>query len=77
MEPDGFSGGLVLFWKKSVSVDLNFADKNMLDCQIHFGSFSFFVSCIYGNPVSKYRHMVLERGHSNRNSKIRQLVYAW
>lgn len=61
MEPVGLSGGLALFWKKSVTIDLNFVDKNLLDCRIQFGSCFFYVSCIYGNPVKKFRKNVWER----------------
>lgn len=43
VEPVGYSGGLALFWKSSVEVDIKYADKNLVDCLVKFGSFSFYV----------------------------------
>lgn len=61
VDPIGFSGWLALFWKISVGVDIKYFSKNLLDCQIQFGTLSFFVSCIYGEPVMKYRQRLWER----------------
>lgn len=44
-----------------MSIDLKFMDKNLLDIHVQFGSGSFYVSCIYGDPVMKTRHVVWER----------------
>lgn len=49
------------FWKKSVNLEVLYADKNVLDYNIHFGSSSFFVTCVYGNLNLKDRHKVWER----------------
>lgn len=41
IDPVGRSGGLALFWKNNVEVDFKLVDKNLLDFQVQFGSFSF------------------------------------
>lgn len=61
MEPNGLSGGLALFWKNIVSVDFKFVNKNLLDCHLQFGSFNFFLSCVYGDPYVKSRSLVWKR----------------
>lgn len=61
VNPVGRCGGLALFWKKDVSVEFLFADKNLLDLHVEFGPSKFFVSCIYGNPNSDLRNLVWER----------------
>lgn len=61
VEPRGLSGGLALFWKKTVHMELLYVDKNVMDCHIRFGSFSYFVTCVYGDPFLKYRHKMWER----------------
>ena len=61
VNPVGLSGGLALLWKKGVDVVVKFADKNLIDFQVQFGSHAFFVSCVYGNPTFSYRHLVWEK----------------
>lgn len=61
VELRGLSGGLALFWKKSVNIELLNADKNQMDYHIQFGSFSFYVTCVYRHPVLNDRHSVWER----------------
>ncbi|CAE5958887.1 unnamed protein product [Arabidopsis arenosa] len=61
VEPEGHSGGLALFIKAGVTVDLRFVDKNLLDFHVQFGAVSCFVSCIYGDPVFKKRLLNWER----------------
>ncbi|CAE6200392.1 unnamed protein product [Arabidopsis arenosa] len=61
VDPVGKCGGLALFWKKSVSVEVLYADKNILDLQVEYGVSRLLVSCIYGNPSSDLRHLVWER----------------
>lgn len=55
------SGGLALFWEKSVNMDVLYADKNVLDCHIQFGSFVFSRTCVYGDPILKESHKMGER----------------
>lgn len=61
VEPRGLSGGLTIFWKKSVNIAFKYADKNLLDMLIQFGEFTFFLSCIYGEPSVDGRSHVWER----------------
>lgn len=61
VNPVGKSGGLALLWKNSVQIDFKFVDKNLLDMLVQFGNATFFISCVYGEPVMKLRHIVWER----------------
>lgn len=61
IDPIGRSGELALFWKNSVDLEFLFADKNMLDIKVEFGSVRRFVSCIYGDSAGKIRHLLWER----------------
>lgn len=45
----GRSGGLALSSKKNVKLDLKFVDKNLIDCWVHFDSFSFLRFCVYAD----------------------------
>lgn len=36
-------------------------DKNLLDVQVRFGSYSFFVSCVYGDPSGNRKQYLWER----------------
>lgn len=47
--------------EKLSGVDIKYFSKNLLDCHIQYGDFSFFVSYIYGESVMKYRPRLLER----------------
>ncbi|CAE6074872.1 unnamed protein product [Arabidopsis arenosa] len=61
VNPVGLSGGLALFWKKGVSVDIKYADKNLIDLFVQFGSVEFHVSCVYGDPAFSSRPLLWER----------------
>lgn len=61
VNPVDLSGGLSLFWKSAVDVDIKYFSKNLLDCHIQYGGVSYFFSYIYGEPVIKYRPRLWER----------------
>lgn len=61
INPIGLSGGLALLWKKNVILEVKNADKNMIDCLVHFGEFTFFLTCVYGEPANDGRSVVWER----------------
>ena len=61
VDPRGLSGGLALFWKSTIKLDIKYADKNLIDMQVQFGEFSFFLSCIYGEPAQEGKSIVWER----------------
>lgn len=55
----GYIGGLVLFWKNSVKVDVKFFDKNLIDFNVQSETSIYFVSCV--NLVEKERKKLWER----------------
>ena len=59
VNPIDLSGGLALFWKSDIKLDIKYADKNMIDMQVHFGEVVFFLSCIYGEPASDERKKIV------------------
>ena len=61
VEPNELSGGLALMWKQKVSVDVKFADKNVVDCAITYGGYKFCVSFVYGEPSQIGKEKVWER----------------
>lgn len=40
---------------------MKFVDKNLLDMHVQYDNVDFFVSCVYGEPVMKARHIMWER----------------
>lgn len=61
IDPIGRNGGIALFWKNSLEVDVKFSDKNLLDVHVLFGSYGFFVSCVYGDPSENRKQYLWER----------------
>jgi len=57
----GCSGGLALFWKDNLHVDFLFVDKNLIDMKVSSASHSWFVTCVYGNPVTSLRSIVWDK----------------
>lgn len=51
VEPEGLSGGLALMWKDSYQVDILSNDKRIIDMKVKLGLLSFFLTCVYGDPV--------------------------
>ncbi|KAG7589022.1 Zinc knuckle CX2CX4HX4C [Arabidopsis suecica] len=61
VEPIGKCGGLAVFCKNNVQVDVIFMDKNLIDLQVQFGENNFFLSCVYGDPDESNRKHVWEK----------------
>ena len=61
VEPVGLSGGLAVFWKQCYGVEVLTADKRIIDLRVKIGSLTFFLSCIYGDPVRARRNLVWDR----------------
>ncbi|KAG7576108.1 hypothetical protein ISN45_Aa03g005410 [Arabidopsis thaliana x Arabidopsis arenosa] len=59
-EPDGKSGGLAIFWKQHLDIEFLFEDKNLLDLKISQSNKSWFVSCVYGQPLAHLRPLLWE-----------------
>ncbi|CAE6112536.1 unnamed protein product [Arabidopsis arenosa] len=55
---EGRSGGLAIFWKDHIEIDILSADKNLLDLKASSGSKSWFLSCVYGPPLLASRHLL-------------------
>ncbi|KAG2267781.1 hypothetical protein Bca52824_062336 [Brassica carinata] len=61
VEPEGLSGGLALMWKDSYNVVVLSTDKRIIDLKVSIGSTSFYLSCVYGDPVRTIRREVWDR----------------
>ena len=61
VDPIGLSGGLALMWKRDVIVEVKFADKNIVDCQISYRGQILFVTFVYGEPGQQGKGKVWER----------------
>lgn len=59
--PQGLRGGLAVLWKNYVSVSCIPSDVRLVDLHAEYKAFNFYLSCVYGNPVPKYRHHLWER----------------
>lgn len=61
VSPVGLSGGLAVFWKSFLSVSCISSDSRLVDLLIEYQSFQFYLSCVYGHPVPKERHILWEK----------------
>lgn len=55
------SGGLALFWKQDINLQILSSSKNVIDTLISHKGSSFFASFIYGNPDSSQRSSVWDQ----------------
>ncbi|CAA7036116.1 unnamed protein product [Microthlaspi erraticum] len=60
VEPVGLSGGLAVFWKNNFEVEVISMNNRIIDMRIKMGSLSFFLSCVYGDPIKARRREVWE-----------------
>lgn len=51
VKPEGLSGSLAVMWKNTYRITILSSDKGIIDLKVSIGSSSFFVSCVYGDPV--------------------------
>lgn len=57
----GGGGGLAVFWKDMVDIEVLSADKNLVDIGVQLGEKRFYVSCIYGEPNESKRKWFWEK----------------
>ncbi|OAP05085.1 hypothetical protein AXX17_AT3G15320 [Arabidopsis thaliana] len=53
--PQGRSGGLALFWKSGINLEILSSSPNLIDAQLKFENQVLFISFIYGLPQSENR----------------------
>ena len=58
VEPLGLIGGLAVMWKDNYQVVVHSSDKRIIDLKVLCGSTSFFLSCVYVDPVQAKRQEV-------------------
>lgn len=61
VDPEGLSSGLALMWKDTHQVTLLSSDKRIIDLKVSVGASFFFMSCVYGYPVTARRQLVWDR----------------
>lgn len=61
VDPVGLAGGLAIFWKQEVGLEVKFSDKNIIDHRIRYGGHDFYVSFVYGEPSQYGKRKVWER----------------
>ncbi|KAG2297824.1 hypothetical protein Bca52824_034296 [Brassica carinata] len=61
VEPLGRSGGLAVMWKESCTMEILQANRRVIDLRVKWQDKSFFLSCVYGDPVKSKRSEVWER----------------
>lgn len=52
---NGLSGGLALFWKKDVKIDILASSPNFIDTRVHFLNHHFYLTFVYGAPARQKR----------------------
>lgn len=57
VDPEGLSGGLALWWKDEVNIDVRFKSKNILRCVVNWPQIrsSWLITFIYAPPVWNHR----------------------
>ena len=55
VEPLGRSGGLAVMWKESCRMEILQANRRVIDMRVKWQYKSFFLSCIYREPVKNRR----------------------
>lgn len=58
VEPLGLSGGLAVFWKECYKVNVLSLSSRVIDLKVKLGLLSFFITCVYGDPVRALRNKV-------------------
>ncbi|KAL0652204.1 hypothetical protein Bca4012_094895 [Brassica carinata] len=61
VEPVGRSGGLAVMWKSCYEVEALSKDYMIIDLKVNLGSLSFFLTCVYGDPMRGRRRAVWEK----------------
>ncbi|CAA7056111.1 unnamed protein product [Microthlaspi erraticum] len=61
VSPNGLSGGLVVFWKNCVSVSCISSDSRIVDLQVDYKAFQFYLSCVYSHPIPSQTHYLWEK----------------
>ena len=58
---DGLSGFLAVFCKSYVFVSCISSNSRLVDLAVQYKSFKYYLSCVYGHPVPKFRNQLWER----------------
>ncbi|CAA7018860.1 unnamed protein product [Microthlaspi erraticum] len=61
VSPQGLSGGLVVLWKNFFSVSCISFDSRLVDLQVDYKAFQFYLSCVYGHPIPSQRNHLWEK----------------
>ena len=70
VSPVGIGGGIALFWNKNVDVTFYTVDGRLIDCKINNIATSFYLSCVYGNPIRSLRHILWEKIERIATSRV-------
>lgn len=61
VDAKGKSGGLAVMWKNSCDVEVLQANSRVIDLKVEWQHQTFFLTCVYGDPVKRRRKDVWER----------------